>query len=304
LATPTHIAVRTSEPPRLHPLRRLRELASSREILANLVRKEVKVKYKSSLLGATWSMLNPVLYLGVFTLVFAVVLRTDVRDFPVYLLSGLLAWNLFSTSLSLGARSVVDNGNLVTKVYFPREVLPLASVGTALVDFLLQGLVLVAFMVAFGHGFGGVNLLLLPLSILALLAFTAALAMWVAALNVRYRDTQHLLALSLLAWFWLTPVVYPSGFLYQELSRRQVLGVSLFDLFLLNPMADIVMGFQRALYGTVSYVVDGRTVQILAPVSVAWLAALLAIVCLVSLLLLLLAWRTFFHLSGDFAEEL
>ncbi|CAN5184942.1 N/A [soil metagenome] len=286
-------------------MRRLRELASSREILANLVRKEVKVKYKSSVLGALWSMLNPVLYLAVFTLVFSVVLRNDIRDFPVYLLSGLLAWNLFSTSLSLASRSVVDNANLVTKVYFPREILPLSSVGTALVDFGLQALVLVAFMVTSGYDFTRIDLLLLPLSMFALLAFTSALGMWVAGLNVRYRDTQHLLNLSLLAWFWVTPIVYPSGFVYTELSSREFLGIRLFDLYLANPMASVVMGFQRALYGTVSYPVEGgREVFVLAPVSLGWLALLIGGVAVGSLLLLFLAWRTFFHLSGDFAEEL
>jgi ABC-2 type transport system permease protein len=280
-------------------------LASSREILANLVRKEVKVKYKSSVLGALWSMLNPVLYLAVFTLVFSVVLRNDIRDFPVYLLSGLLAWNLFSTSLSLASRSVVDNANLVTKVYFPREILPLSSVGTALVDFGLQALVLIAFMVTSGYDFTRIDLLLLPLSMFALLAFTSALGLWVAGLNVRYRDTQHLLNLSLLAWFWVTPIVYPSGFVYQELSSREFLGIRLFDLYLANPMASIVMGFQRALYGTVSYPVEGgREVFVLAPVSLGWLALLIGGVAAGSLLLLYLAWRTFFHLSGDFAEEL
>src|SRR3989475_8726219 len=185
-------AVRTSEPPHLHPVARLRELAASREVLANLVRKEVKVKYKSSVLGATWSMLNPILYLAVFTLVFRVILDNHIPHFPVYLLSGLLAWNLFSNALSLSVRSVVDNANLVTKVYFPREILPFASIGSALVDFVLQALVLVLFMALFRYDFIGLNLLLLPLSMLALLAFTAALTLWVAALNVRYRDTQHL----------------------------------------------------------------------------------------------------------------
>src|SRR2546430_1748663 len=140
LAAISTVSVQTSEPPRLRPVARVRELARDREILGNLVRKEVKVKYKSSVLGAAWSMLNPILYLAVFSLVFTVVLRNDVPSFPVYLLSGLLAWNLFSSSLSLSVRSVVDNSMLVTKVYFPREILPLASIGTALYDFLLQAL--------------------------------------------------------------------------------------------------------------------------------------------------------------------
>jgi ABC-2 type transport system permease protein len=302
LATTVDVSVRTSEPPHLKPLSRIRELGSAREILANLVRKEVKVKYTSSVLGAAWSMLNPVLYLAVFTLVFAVVLRNDLPDYPVYLLSGLLAWNLFATSLGMASRSVVDNANLVTKVAFPREILPMSSIGTALVDFVLQALVLVAFMLVFGHGIGGLGLLLLPLAMLALLLFTAALAFWVSGLNVRYRDTQHLLNLALLAWFWVTPVVYASGFVYERLTDA---GPGWWALFLANPMADIVMGFQRALYGTVSTTTaSGNVVQILPPVSLGWMAGLLGAVCVGSLALLALAWRTFFHLSGDFAEEL
>src|SRR5438128_4531683 len=212
--------VRTSEPPHLHPIARIRELVATREILANLVRKEVKVKYKSSVLGAAWSMLNPILYLAVFSLVFTVVLPNHTPHFPIYLLSGLLAWNLFATSLALGARSVVDNANLVTKVYFPREILPFASIGAAGVDFLLQGLVLILFMGAFRYNFVGLNVWLLPLSMVALLAFTAALTLWVASLNVRYRDTQHLLNLALLTWFWVTPIVYPSSLAYTQLAKH------------------------------------------------------------------------------------
>src|SRR5438309_1672018 len=159
--------VRTSEPPHLHPVARIRELVATREVLANLVRKEVKVKYKSSVLGAAWSMLNPILYLAVFTLVFRVILPNHIANFPVYLLSGLLAWNLFSNALSLSVRSVVDNANLVTKVYFPREILPFASIGSALVDFVLQGIVLLCFMLGLHAFVGGLNLLLLPLSMVA-----------------------------------------------------------------------------------------------------------------------------------------
>jgi ABC-2 type transport system permease protein len=298
--------VQTSEPPSLRPLRRLRELAAARELVENLVRKEVKVKYKSSILGAAWSMLNPVLYLAVFSLVFTVVLDSGVPHFPVYLLSGLIAWNFFASSLSLASRSVVDNANLVTKVYFPREILPLASVGAAGVDFLLQGLVLVVFIVVFRLNFVGLNLLLLPLSVVTLVAFTIALAMWVAALNVRYRDTQHLLTLGLLAWFWLTPIVYPSALAWDKVGQH---GVWLRFAYLANPMADIVMGFQRSFYREVSPLVeraDGSLVHspVLPPVSVGWLAILLAAVTLGCLVLVLLAWRTFFRLSGDFAEEL
>jgi len=290
-------------------LARLRELARDREILGNLVRKEVKVKYKSSVLGAAWSMLNPVLYLAVFSLVFGVVLHNGIPNFPVYLLSGILAWNLFATSLGLGARSVVDNANLVTKVYFPREILPFASIGAAMVDFGLQAVVLVAFIVISQDFHAGWNLVLLPLSMIALLTFTAAITLWVASLNVRYRDTQHLLNLALLAWFWVTPIVFPSGAVFNRLHLHSVLGVNLFDVFLANPMADIVFGFQRALYAVTAPLIPdpahaGKLIPVLVPESVAWLALLLVGVTVVSLGLFLLAWRTFFNLSGDFAEEL
>lgn len=299
------VAVRTSEPPRLHALARLRELAGAREILGNLVHKEVKVKYTSSVLGAAWSMLSPVLYLVVFSLVFQIVLKNNVPHFAVYLLSGLLAWNLFATSLSLASRSVVDNGNLVTKVYFPREILPLASIGAASVDFALQAVVLVAFMAAFRYPFWGLNLLLLPLAVVALYAFTTALSLWVAALNVRYRDTQHLLAISLQLWFWLTPIVFPSGLLYDKLMVEHHLP-ALWDLALANPMASILMGFQRALY-RIPHPFDAKShmpAHVLPPVGVGWLALVLGCVTVGSLVLAALAWRTFFNLSGDFAEEL
>lgn len=298
------VTVRTSEPQKLRLWARLHDLLRHREILGNLVRKELKVKYTSSVLGAAWSMLNPILYLAVFTLVFKVVLRSGVPDFPVYLLSGLLAWNFFATSLGLSARSIVDNGNLVKKVYFPREILPFASIGAALVDFALQAIILVVFMAVFTFSQPyGVNLLLLPLSLLALLLFTAAMSLWVAALNVRYRDTQHLLTLALLAWFWLTPVVYPSGFVQDRLLGLADGSAWAFHLYLANPMADVVFGFQRALYGTVDPLGAGGA-NVLVDGSVGWLAAMLGIVTAGSLVLLYAFWRVFFRMSGDFAEEL
>jgi ABC-2 type transport system permease protein len=302
LASTTEVAVRTSEPPHLRPVARLRELGRAREILSNLVRKEVKVQYKGSVLGVAWAMLNPILYLAVFSLVTTVVLSRGVPNFPVYLLSGLLAWNLFSGGLSMSARSVVDNGNLVNKVYFPREVLPLASLGTGLVDFVLQATVLAGFMLAYRYDFWGMNLLLLPLSFVALLLFTTAVGLLVAALNVRYRDTQHLVQVALLLWFWFTPIVYPSGLMYEKLSKVDILGISGFHLALANPMVTIVMGFQRALYRFVSP--GGTDASVLAPVSLGWLALMLGGVALTSLVLLWLSWRTFFRMSGDFAEEL
>ncbi len=300
--SPERTIVRTSESPRLRPVERVRDLWAYREILANLIRKDLKVKYTQSILGAAWSMLNPVLYLAVFTFVFQVVLPRGIPAFPVYLLSGLIAWNFFSGSLALSARSVVDNQSLVKKVYFPKEILPLAAVGTAFVDLILQWVVLIVFMLLFGYHFWGLNILLLLLAIPALVLVTVAISMWVAAMNVTYRDTQHLLNIVLLAWFWLTPVVYPSWLLQSKLARHQFAGVNLFHLYLLNPMADIMFGLQRALYAVVQP--KGSQTPILVTTGVGDLALLLLAVCAVSAALLYFCWRVFFHRSGDFAEEL
>jgi len=292
------VVERTSEPPRLHLVARIRELRTHREILLNLVRKELKVKYAASVLGAIWSILNPVVFLAVFTFV-SIVLGAGIPDYPVYLLSGLLAWNLFSVSVTQGARSVIDNSNLVKKVAFPREILPLSSIGVALVDFVLQEATLVVLMVVFRYDFRAGTLILLPLAFVALLAFTTALTMWLSALNVRYRDVQHLLNLGLLVWFWMTPIVYAAFVLQRELVERST---ALWHLYLLNPLASIVGGFQRALYGVVEP--EDAAEPVLFDVSVAWLAGVLGVVLVASLGLLWFAWRTFFRLSGDFAEEL
>jgi ABC-2 type transport system permease protein len=279
-----------------------------REILLNLVRKELKVKYTASVLGAVWSVLNPIVFLAVFTFVVKI-LGNATPDYPVFLLSGLLAWNLFSVAVGNGTRSVIDNGNLVKKVYFPREILPLAVVGVALFDFALQSAVLFLFMLVTGYGFHLEALVLYPLSFAALLTFTMAMVLWVSALNVRYRDVQHLIGLALLVWFWMTPIVYPGGLVQDRLTGPTAPLSHLWTAYLLNPLTPIVSGFQRALYATVSPIVqasDGTTasIHVLPQVSVAWLGGVIVAILAVSLLFLVYTWRLFFRLSGDFAEEL
>ncbi len=301
MAAATDVIERTSEPPKLRILPRIRELAAHREVLANLVRKELKVKYTASILGAVWSLLNPIVFLAVFSFV-VVVTGNSFPHYPVFLLSGLLAWNFFSTSLLQGARSVIDNANLVKKVSFPREILPLSSIGVSLVDFVLQSAVLLMFIVASGYGFHVPELALYPLALASLVAFTLAAVLWVAALNVRYRDVQHLLNIGLLVWFWMTPIVY-SGYLAKSFFARHVLGgVNLWNVFLANPLSPVVFGFQRALYAVVQP--EHAVKPVLPDVSIGWLAGVLGATLAGSLLLLSLTWRLYFRMSGDFAEEL
>jgi ABC-2 type transport system permease protein len=286
---------RTSESPHLRVGERLRVLIAHREILSNLIRKELKVKYVASVLGAVWSLLNPLVYLAVFAFV-TEVLTNGLPDYPVYLLSGLLAWNLFSASTVGGSRSVIDNANLVKKVAFPREILPLAAIGVALVDYGLQMIVLLIFIVA-SVGLHLPDLALLPLAFAALLVFTCALTAWIAALNVRYRDVGHLLNIGLLVWFWVTPIVYASGLVQQRLGDRDVLAI----LYFSNPLTAVVEGMHRSLYG-VGVLEDGGTAT--WGMSLGTLALVLVAVLVGSMIFLRFTWGSFFARSGDFAEEL
>jgi ABC-2 type transport system permease protein len=301
MATTTQTVERTSESPHLRVGERLRILAAHREILANLVRKELKVKYAASMLGAVWSLLNPLVYLAVFSFV-AKVLGAGIANYPVYLLSGLLAWNLFSASMGSGARAVLDNANLVRKVAFAREILPLSAVGVGLVDFALQSAVLLLYVIVSGYGLHLPELALWPLAFVTLLVLTVTLSLWFSALNVRYRDVGHLLNIALLVWFWATPVVY-AEFQVQDLAQRGTwFGIPRLAFFMLNPMVDVVAGFHRALYVFVQPVAAQEPV--LFDRSLGWVAGVLTITLVVSLVGLRLAWGYFFNRSGDFAEEL
>jgi ABC-2 type transport system permease protein len=303
MAATVQTVERTSESPHLRVGERLRILAAHREILANLVRKELKVKYAASVLGAVWSLLNPLVYLAVFSFV-AKVLGAGIPNYPVYLLSRLLAWNLFSASMGSGARAVLDNANLVKKVAFAREILPLAAVGVGLVDFALQSAVLLLYIIVSGYGLHLPELALWPLAFVTLVVLTVALSLWFSALNVRYRDVGHLLNIALLGWFWATPIVY-AEFQVQQLAAKGEgtwFGIPRLALYLLNPMVDIVAGFHRALYGTVTP--SGAIEPILFDKSLGWVAGVLTITLVVSLVGLRLAWGYFFSRSGDFAEEL
>lgn len=275
---------------------RVRELYSYREILLNLVRKELKVKYTASVLGAVWSVLNPVVFLAVFTFV-SKVLGNNMDNYPVFLLSGLLAWNVFSVSLNAGPQSLISNANLVKKVYFPREVLPLSTVGVALFDFVLQSAVFFLFILATGTGFELSVLWLYVPAFVAMIVFTTAVTLLVSALNVRYRDVQHLIGLGLLVWFWLTPIVYGAGSVFTKLQGSPF-GRLLWDVYLLNPVSWFVFGFQHALYH------EPDAAKVLSPGSPAFLGVALLAVIALSTLFLYAMWRLFFRLSGDFAEEL
>ena len=277
-------------------LAHIREVWEYRELLTGLVRKELKVKYKNSSLGFLWSMLNPALYLVVFYLVFQVFLGSGIPRFPIYLLSGLLVWNFFGTSLGASTGSITANSSLVNKVFFPRTILPLAAVGAALVHFFLQAFVLLGALAVFRQPVPWSYLWLIIPALAVLLVFTASLGILLGAINVYARDTQHLLELVVLAWMWLTPIVYQFQLVAGQLAERDLPRW----LALLNPITPIILCFQRGIYGTV----EAGGIAILPDESQWWYLRNVAVVGLVSMVLLSVAVRVFDRLQGNFAEEL
>lgn len=271
---------------------RLRDLVNYRELLVNLVKMELRAKYKSSALGFAWSLLNPMMYLVVFYVAFNIILNGGIPRFPIYLLSGLLVWNFFTAALGSGTQAIVNGAGLVNKVWFPREILPLAAVGAALVHFFLQMSVLVVSLAVFQHPVGWKYLLLLPIALLALIQLTVALSLLLSAANVYLRDIAHFVELALLGWFWVTPIIYPFTQITEELGGRAWPA-------LLNPITPIVLTFQRAFYG-----LFGNPPVIRPTLEFWWYFRNLMVVGGASFLLLLVALRVFRRLEGNFAEEL
>lgn len=282
--------------------RRLIELWDARELIVFLVRKEIKVKYKNSVLGLLWSMLNPAFTLMVYFFVFQIVLHNGVPQYAIYLMAGLLPWNLFQTAMMSGTTSIVDNGGIVKKVAFPREVLALASVGTAMMFFVFQVTVMALFMVGFLHPAAWGELWLLVPALAALLVFSAAMAVFLSAVNVYLRDTRHLIEVLLVAWFWAVPAVYAFKLLYPGLVHHNLLWV-----YFANPMSSIVLTFQRVLYN--AHMAAATTHPVSASVvlfvfSPTWYLVANLIVLGVSVVLFLVALAIFGRLEGNFAEEL
>lgn len=273
------------------PIRRVGQVWRYRELLVDLTRKELKVKYKNSILGFLWSLVNPLLYLVVFSLVFQGILRSTVPYFAIFLLSGLLAWNLFNTGLAGATGSIVGNAPLVQKVWFPREILPLASIGAAVVHFFLQLIVLALALIAFRHGPAWSYLPLLVPALAVVLVWTAALGVGLSAVNVYLRDTQHLLELVLLAWFWFTAIVYPFRLVADQLG-------ALTWLMFLNPMVIVVLTFQQAIY-------NPEPGQITEQVeSIGWFLGVLGLTGAAGLLTLVLALLLFGRLEDNLGEEI
>ena len=225
-----------------------RALLHYRNAIYQLTLRELKARYKNTVLGFFWSLLNPIGMMLVFTAVFTVFLpNNSIEKYPLFVLCGLLPWNFVSAGVMSGISSITSNASLVTKVYFPREIIPIASVLANLVNFLLSLLVLFVLLLLFRVDFSP-WIWLLPIVILLHSAFILGLTLILSTLNVFYRDTLMVMDVVMLAWFFLTPVVYSIQMLPQQYT---VMGTT-FDVqrlvYILNPMASIISTYRDLLY--------------------------------------------------------
>jgi ABC-2 type transport system permease protein len=295
--------------PTISVRQRLREIWLSRELLVYLVRTEIKVKYKNSVLGLVWSMIAPAMTLAIYFIVFQVVLGNRMPNFVIFLFAGLLLWNLFSLGVLTGTGVIVNNSAIVKKVSFPREILALAAVGSACVFFFFQSCVMVIFLVVLHNTPDWSYLPLLLLALFTGILLAGALAVLLSSVNVYLRDTQHLIEVILTAWFWACPIVYA----FQQNIGLKLSPKHLLWIYFLNPVTPLVLTFQRCLYGRVSPVAlvrqpDGKIVRTVYPVlplhGYLWYLSLDLGVLAIAVVLFLVALAVFGRLEGNLAEEL
>ncbi|RPJ44336.1 MAG: ABC transporter permease [Chloroflexi bacterium] len=224
----------------------LSALWAYRELVYFLTWRDIKVRYKQAALGVGWAIIQPVISMVIFSLIFGRMagLPTDPGIpqawYPVFIFAALLPWQLFQGALQRAGISLVGNANLLTKVYFPRLIIPFSAVSAGLIDFFFSLLVMVALMIYFGVPFNW-NMLWLPAFILLDLLAALSVGLWLSALNVQYRDVQHMIPFLLQAWMYASPVVYSIDMIPAEGPWRL--------LFALNPMTGVIQGFRWALLG-------------------------------------------------------
>jgi ABC-2 type transport system permease protein len=281
---------------------RLKNLWGRRELLRNLISSDIRIQYKGSALGIVWSMLSPAFTLGIFFLVFSVFLKNGIPNFVIYLFAGLVVWNMFFAGVMSATSVIVDRAGLVKKVSFPREILPLSNVGSAVVYFAIQLGVLGLFTAALQHAPDWKFLLVLPLAFANLYFFTAAVGIVMSAMTVYLRDIKHLTAVALQLWFYLTPVVYS----YENSLAPALHKHGLTALYFMNPLTLIVLTFQRTFYvsTTVISTVTHQPLTLLPTWSLAAFAER-NLICLGFMILLFLgALAIFGRLEGNFESEL
>lgn len=249
---------------------------SYRELLFNLARREITQRYKQSVLGYIWVILNPLFQLLVLTFVFSTIFRVISFNVPyvIFLIVGLLPWNFFAQSLSSSSNALVGNASLITKIYFPREILVYGTIMAKIVDFFYSCLVLVLFFVFYRISLTPQMIWVLPIFAIQII-FTAALSLLISSFNLFYRDIQYLLNLIISLWFYLTPILYPIE-QFPEKYRW---------IFIFNPMSVIINAYRQTVLG-------GGELNLNS----------LGIAALMSIILFIFSFLIFKKLEGKFAD--
>lgn len=228
-------------PPRRWVSLELKELIIYRDLLFILAWRDIKVRYKQTILGAAWAILQPFLTMVVFSIFFGRLagVPSDGLPYPVFTYAALLPWQLFVHALNESSNSLVANQQLITKVYFPRLVIPLAPIIAGLLDFFIAFIVLIIMMLFYKIHIT-ITILILPFLIILAIAVALAVGLWLSALNVEYRDVRYTIPFLVQFWMFLTPIAYPASMVPEKLRM----------LYGLNPMVGVVEGFRWALLGT------------------------------------------------------
>jgi ABC-type polysaccharide/polyol phosphate export systems, permease component len=221
----------------------LREIWRYRELLYFLAWRDIKVRYKQTILGATWALLQPLLTMALFNIIFGLLLHVETSGapYPIFVFAALLPWQLFAFALTNASESLINDKNLVSKVYFPRTIVPLSSVVAGLADFAVSFVILIIMLFFFRISIS-YRILILPLFILLALASALAVGIWLSALIVKYRDFRYIIPFLTQFWMYATPIAYASSLIPAQWQA----------VYALNPMVGVVEGFRWALLGNVN----------------------------------------------------
>lgn len=233
-----------------HALGEIQELVRYRYLLKNLVIRDLKVRYKNSILGFLWSFLNPLLMMMVYTILFTILIpNRNIRQYPIFILVALIPWQFLTGSLMGCTGTIVSSSSLIKKIYFPRILLPISVVLSHLVNFFLSFTILVIILYVSGNNLT-IHALWVPIILIAQISFLLGLGFLFSTLQTFYRDVMMILEVGILAWFFLTPVFYP----YEQLSETATVWGFTFNpavvMRWVNPMASIIDGFRTVLWGT------------------------------------------------------
>ena len=241
LEIPDNLPRTRRRPSRGWELPKVRELWEYRELLFFFVWRDIKVRYRQTVMGALWAIIQPVFTMVIFSLFFGRLANvpSDGLPYPIFSYAALVPWTFFATALTQASNSLVMSASMVKKIYFPRLALPIASVMAGVIDFLLAFMVLLVMMLFYGL-LPTINVLWLPLFLLLALITSLGVSLWLSAMNVQFRDVHYTIPFLTQAWLFVTPIAYPSSLLSEPWRT----------LYGLNPMAGVVEGFRWALLGT------------------------------------------------------